>query len=99
MYLVCTSTGFLYWYIPSMRIMKFICESMYQYVLAGDKPVFCGKMKSLCDQMLQDTFHRYMRAYLSVLFKKIRCWATVGQWVYILGLYWVCTQYILGLYL
>jgi hypothetical protein len=63
--------------------MKFICESMYQYVLAGDKTLFRGMMKSPSDQMLQDTFHRFIRAYLSVQFKKYG----VGQCVYILGLY------------
>jgi hypothetical protein len=67
---------------------------MYQYVLAGDKSVFRGNMKSPSDQMLQDTFHQYIRANLSVLLKQFG----VGQWVYILGLYWVCTQIILGLY-
>jgi hypothetical protein len=44
-YVLCTSTGFSYWYVPSIYIMKFICESMYQYVLARDKTVFCGMMK------------------------------------------------------
>jgi hypothetical protein len=71
--------------------MKIICESMYQYVLAGDKTLFCVMMQSLSDQMLQDTFHWCIRAYL----KKYG----VGQCVYILDLYQVCTQYILGLYL
>ena len=73
MYFVCTSTGFSYMYVPSMYILKFICESMYQYVLARNTTVFCGMIKSPCDQMLQDTFQRYTRAHLSVLFRKILC--------------------------
>ncbi len=55
MYLVHTSTGFLYLYVPSMYISKFICDGMYQYVLVGDKTVFCGMMKSPSDQMLQES--------------------------------------------
>jgi hypothetical protein len=66
MYSVRTSTGFSYWYALSMyMIAKFICESMYQYVLAGVTTVFRGMMKSPSDQMLQDAFHWYIRAYLS----------------------------------
>jgi hypothetical protein len=73
---------------------------MYQYVLAWDTTVFRGMMnlKSPSAQMLQDTFHCYIRAYLSVLFKNLLSHG-VDQWVYIIGLYWVCTVYILGLYL
>ncbi len=56
---------------------------MYRYVLAGDKKVFGGMLKSPSVQMLQDTFHWFIRADLSVLFKKYG----VGQCVYILGLY------------
>ncbi len=37
--------------------MKYICESMYQYVLAGDKTVFRGMLKSPSVQMIQDTFN------------------------------------------
>jgi hypothetical protein len=44
MYLVHTSTGFLYWYVPSMYISKFICESMNQYVPARVTTVFRGMM-------------------------------------------------------
>ena len=61
-------------YVPSMYITKFICESTNQYVPAGVTTVFRGMMNSPSDQMLQDTFHRYTRAYLSVLFQKILCW-------------------------
>ncbi len=53
------------WYVPSimMYISKIICESMYQYVLAGDTTVFRGMMKSTSDQMLQD----YVRiAYIGI---------------------------------
>ncbi len=68
---------------------------MYQYVLAGDTTVFRGMMKSPSDQMLQDTFHWYIRAYLSVLFKKILCW-TVGLYTwFVLGMYSVHTRSIL----
>ncbi len=95
MYLVCTSTGFSYLYAQSMYILKVICESMCPYVLAWDTTVFRGVMKSPCDQMLQDTFHWYMRAYLSVLFKKILCWP-VGLYTWFgLGMYNVHTRSIL----
>ncbi len=61
MYSVHTSTGFLYWYVPCMYITKFICESTNQYVPAAVTTVFRGMMNSPSDQMLQDTFHQYIR--------------------------------------
>jgi hypothetical protein len=95
LYSVHTSTGFSYWYVPSMYITKCICESTNQYVLPGVTTVFRGMMNSPSDQMLQDTFQRNTRAYLSVIFRKIR----VDQWVNIFSLYIVCTEYIRSLYL
>ena len=71
--------------------MKFICESMYRYVLAGDKKVFGGMLKSPSVQMLQDTFHLFIRAYLSVLFKKIRCWPVCLYTRFVLSMYSVHT--------
>ncbi len=101
MYSVCTSlsTRFSYWsrYVPSMYISKYICESMDQYVLATgrDTTVFRGMMKSPSDQMLQDTFHWYIRAYLSVLFQKIMCWPVGLYTWFLLGMYKVHTRSIL----
>jgi hypothetical protein len=102
-YVMLSGFQMTYWYVPSMYIMIFICESMYQYVLAGDKTVFRGMMKSPSDQMLQDTFHWFrvimIRAYLSVLrlFKKICCWSVCLYTWFVPRLY--SSQYICGLYL
>ena len=95
MYSVCTSTGFSCWYVLSMYITKFICESMYQYVLACDMTVFRCMMKLPSDQMLQDTFHWLIRAYLSVPFKTILC-LPVGLYTwFVQGMYNVHTRSIL----
>ncbi len=72
--------------------MKFICESMHQDVLAGDKTVFRGMKKSPSDQMLQDTFHQFIRSYLSDLFKKTRCWPVCLYTWFVLGMYLVHTS-------
>ena len=91
MYAVCTSTGVSYWYVPCMYIMKLIYESMYWYVLDRDKQFFCGMPKSPSVQMLQDIFHLFIRAYLSVLFKKIRCWPVCLYTRFVLSMYSVHT--------
>jgi hypothetical protein len=71
--------------------IKFIRESMYHYVLTEDKKVFRGMLKSPSVQMLQDTFHRFIRAYLSVLFKKVRCWPVCLYTWFVLSMYSVRT--------